>query len=173
MPSSAGSSSRPWPPISSRKCISGRHATARRRTTKLTAVRALVTGGGGFIGSNVAKLLTDQGPSGPLLRNFSNGDPGKVGEADAEGVARGHRDAEFVSRAVRDVDVAFHLAASVGNARSIADPVDDAETNLVGTLKVLEAIRRSDSCRRIVYSSSAGVFGELKHLPIAEDHPID
>lgn len=66
----------------------------------------------------------------------------------------------------------FHLAASVGNTRSIDNPVRDSEVNVIGTLRVLEAAREH-GIARIVFSSSAGIFGELKTLPIAEDHPQD
>jgi UDP-glucose 4-epimerase len=66
----------------------------------------------------------------------------------------------------------FHLAASVGNTRSIEHPIEDSEINALGTLRVLEAAR-AHGVRRIVYSSSAGIFGELKTLPIDELHPID
>ncbi len=137
-------------------------------------MRALVTGGGGFIGSNVASRLLTVGHNVVVLDNFSTGYRVNVESlAGAETVDGDVRDGELVARLVRDADVVFHLAASVGNSRSIADPVDDAEVNLVGTLRLLEGMRRSDTCRRIVYSSSAGIFGQLKHLPIAEDHPLD
>jgi UDP-glucose 4-epimerase len=66
----------------------------------------------------------------------------------------------------------FHLAASVGNKRSIDNPREDADINLSGTIAVLEAARKN-GIGRIVFSSSAGIFGELKTLPIAEDHPQD
>jgi UDP-glucose 4-epimerase len=68
--------------------------------------------------------------------------------------------------------VVFHLAASVGNTRSIDNPVRDSEGNVIGTLNVLEAAR-SRGINRVVASSSAGIFGELTTLPIAEDHPQD
>ncbi|PYT04540.1 MAG: epimerase, partial [Acidobacteria bacterium] len=64
------------------------------------------------------------------------------------------------------------LAASVGNTRSIEHPVDDSEINVIGTLRVLEAAR-SLGVRKVVFSSSAGIFGELKFLPIREDHPVE
>ena len=137
-------------------------------------MRALVTGGGGFIGSNVASRLLTVGHDVVVLDNFSTGYRVNVESlGGAETVDGDVRDGELVARLLRDADVVFHLAASVGNSRSIADPVDDAEVNLVGTLRLLEGMRRSDSCRKIVYSSSAGIFGQLKHLPIAEDHPLD
>jgi nucleoside-diphosphate-sugar epimerase len=68
--------------------------------------------------------------------------------------------------------VVFHLAASVGNKRSIDHPVLDAEINVIGTLLVLEGARKA-GVRKIVASSSAGIFGELKTLPIREDHPVE
>jgi UDP-glucose 4-epimerase len=60
----------------------------------------------------------------------------------------------------------------VGNKRSIDDPISDAETNVLGTLRVLEAAVRHN-VRKIVTSSSAGIFGELRTLPIREDHPVE
>jgi UDP-glucose 4-epimerase len=82
------------------------------------------------------------------------------------------RDEALLARVVPGTEVVFHLAASVGNKRSIEHPLDDAEINLLGTIKVLEAARRA-GVRKIVASSSAGVFGELRTLPIAEDHPLE
>jgi UDP-glucose 4-epimerase len=71
-----------------------------------------------------------------------------------------------------NVEVVLHVAASVGNARSIERPVEDSEINVIGTLRVLEAARQA-GVRKIVHSSSAGIFGELKTLPIREDHPAE
>jgi len=82
------------------------------------------------------------------------------------------RDVELVERVTRDVEVIFHLAASVGNKRSIEHPLADAEINVIGTLRVLEAARRN-GVRKVVFSSSAGIFGELKTIPIREDHPVE
>ncbi len=66
----------------------------------------------------------------------------------------------------------FHLAASVGNTRAIEYPIDDSEINVIGTLRILEAARHH-GVRKVVFSSSAGIFGELKTLPIREDHPVE
>jgi UDP-glucose 4-epimerase len=77
-----------------------------------------------------------------------------------------------VRRAIKGADVVFHLAASVGNKRSIEHPLDDSQINVTGTLNVLEAARHSN-VKKIIYSSSAGIFGELKTLPIREDHPVE
>jgi len=82
------------------------------------------------------------------------------------------RDEQAVAEAANGVEAIFHLAASVGNTRSIEHPIDDAEINVIGTLRVLEAARHQ-GVRKVVISSSAGIFGELKTLPIREDHPIE
>jgi len=66
----------------------------------------------------------------------------------------------------------FHLAASVGNKRAIDNPIRDSEVNVIGTLNVLEAAREH-GVPTVVLSSSASIFGELKTLPICEDHPLD
>jgi UDP-glucose 4-epimerase len=82
------------------------------------------------------------------------------------------RDDVTLTRAVKDIDVIFHLAASVGNTRSIENPIEDADINVIGTIRILEAAR-ANGVRKIIFSSSAGIFGELKTLPIREDHPVD
>jgi UDP-glucose 4-epimerase len=82
------------------------------------------------------------------------------------------RNMDDIEAAVDGCDVIFNLAASVGNKRSIDNPIEDSEINVMGTLKVLEVARRHN-IKKIVHSSSAGIFGELKQLPINEDHPQD
>jgi UDP-glucose 4-epimerase len=136
-------------------------------------MQVLVTGGAGFIGSNLVKELLLEGHSVRVIDNllsgfFENLDP----FPDVEFVNCDIRNAEAVEIAVRGCEVVFHLAASVGNKRSIDLPVDDAEINVIGTLRVLEAARRQ-GVRKVVASSSAGIFGELKTLPISEDHPVE
>jgi UDP-glucose 4-epimerase len=135
--------------------------------------RALVTGGGGFIGSNVARLLLEEGFGVVVLDNFTSGYRSNVEEfGEAEVVEGDVRDPDALAKAIRAADVVFHLAASVGNVRSIEHPIDDSDINVLGTLKVLEAAR-AEGVGKVVYSSSAGIFGELKNLPIREDHPVE
>jgi UDP-glucose 4-epimerase len=135
--------------------------------------RALVTGGAGFIGSNVARLLLEEGFGVVILDNFASGYRSNVDElGEAEVVEGDVRDSAAVAKAIRAADIVFHLAASVGNVRSIEHPIDDSEINVLGTLKVLEAAR-AEGVGKVVYSSSAGIFGELKSLPIREDHPVE
>lgn len=136
-------------------------------------MRALVTGGAGFIGSNVVGLLLEEGHSVVVLDDLSTGYRCNLDSfPQVEFIEGDVRDAETVARVIDGVDVVFHLAASVGNIRSIDNPIQDSEVNVIGTLRVLEAARRA-GMRKIVFSSSAGIFGELKYLPIREDHPLE
>lgn len=134
-------------------------------------MKVLVTGGAGFIGSNIVRRLLDMGHNPVLLDNISSGYRENLiseipfYEAD---VTNG----EKVLQAAQGCNVILHLAASVGNKRSIDAPINDSQINVLGTINVLEAARKH-SINRVVFSSSAGIFGELKTLPIAEDHPQD
>ena len=134
-------------------------------------MRALVTGGAGFIGSNIVALLCRQSFDVRVLDNLSSGYESNL-RPDVEFVQGDVRDQDAVECAVKGCEIVFHLAASVGNSRSLAHPIDDSEINAIGTLRVLEAARHH-GVRRLVYSSSAGIFGELRTLPIAEDHPVE
>ena len=137
-------------------------------------MRALVTGGSGFIGSNVVKLLIDEGYDIRVIDNLSSGyieniseyiDAGKVDFINGD-----ITDAAAVEKVMAGVDVVFHLAASVGRQRSLDNPQLDSQINLIGTVNVLEAMRKCGA-KRIVYSSSAAMFGELVTPTIDENHP--
>ena len=134
-------------------------------------MKILVTGGAGFIGSNIAKHLLELGHAPVVLDDLSSGYrqnliPGvRFVEADV-------RDGDVVAHAAKGCQVILHLAASVGNKRSLDHPLVDAAINILGTLNALESARLN-GIDRVVFSSSAGIFGELKTLPIAENHPQD
>ena len=135
--------------------------------------KALVTGGAGFIGSNVARLLAEDGYDVVVLDNLATGYRENLdGLKDVRVVEADVRDASVMDQVTDGAQVIFHLAASVGNARSIENPLYDSDVNVLGTLRVLEAARRA-RVRKLVCSSSAAIFGELKHLPIREDHPCE
>jgi UDP-glucose 4-epimerase len=135
--------------------------------------RALVTGGAGFIGSNVAGLLAAEGYDVVVLDDLSTGYERNLEGLPSVRFERGDvRDTRLLESLAEGVEVVFHLAASVGNTRSIENPVEDSEVNVIGTLRVLEAARRAGA-RKVVCSSSAAIFGELKRLPIDEDHPAE
>lgn len=125
---------------------------------------ALVTGGAGFIGSNLVDLLLNRGHTVTVLDNLSSGYRDNL-RSQARFVHGDVRDEKAVEEAMSGVDVVFHLAASVGNKRSIDHPIEDSQINVLGTLIVLEACRRH-AIQKLVFSSSAGIFGELKTLPI-------
>jgi len=136
-------------------------------------MRALVTGGAGFIGSNIVKLLYEEGHSVVVLDSLSSGYRKNLDPfPDVEFIQGDIRDHIAVARAIQGAEVVFHLAASVGNMRSIENPIQDSEINVIGTLRILEAARYA-GVRKVVFSSSAGIFGELKQLPIKEDHPVE
>ncbi len=136
-------------------------------------MKTLVTGGAGFIGSNLVKQLLADGNEVIVLDNLLSGYPNNLHPFPEVRFIQGDIcDEIVVTKAMQGVEVVFHLAASVGNKRSIDHPLVDASTNVLGTLTVLEAARYA-GVRKIVASSSAGIFGELKTIPIKEDHPIE
>lgn len=135
-------------------------------------MQALITGGAGFIGSNIARELAQQGWGVRVLDNLLSGYRCNLDGLPVDFREGDIRDPDAVHAAVAGCDVVFHLAASVGNKRSIDDPLDDSSINVMGTLQVLEAARKA-GVRKIVASSSAGIYGELRTMPIHESHPLD
>lgn len=135
--------------------------------------KVLITGGAGFIGSNLAHLLLQEGYKATIFDDFSSGYAANVANIPQLDIVEGDVcDAEHLDAVAAGADIIFHLAASVGNKRSIDHPRRDASVNLLGTLNVLEAAR-VNGVGKVVYSSSAGIFGELRDLPIREDHPVE
>lgn len=136
-------------------------------------MKVIVTGGAGFIGSNLVKALICKGAQVTVIDNLISGYKDNLKPfLDINFVEGDVRDAALLDRIMSGVQVIYHLAASVGNKRSIDNPLLDADINVMGTLQVLEAARRH-KVKKIIVSSSAGIFGELKELPIKETHPID
>ena len=136
-------------------------------------MKALVTGGAGFIGSNLVRQLVADGHDVTVLDSLLSGFRSNLDPFPQVRFIEGDiRDEKVVAEAVKGANVVFHMAASVGNKRSIEHPLIDAGINVMGTLTVLEAARQA-GVRKIVASSSAGIFGELKTLPIKEDHPVE
>ena len=136
-------------------------------------MKILVTGGAGFIGSNMVRRLVRDGHRVTVLDSLLSGLRSNLDPfPQVEFIEGDVRDADAVERAVAGSEVVFHLAASVGTPRSIDFPVDDAEINVIGTIRVLEASRRA-GVRKVVTASSASVYGELMTLPIGEEHPVE
>ncbi len=140
----------------------------------MTARRALVTGGAGFIGSNLADRLLRDGKEVTLLDALSrpqveqnvawlkdrHGDRVRLLTGDV-------RDLRLVRAAVADVDQVFHLAAQVAVTRSVDAPRDDFEVNALGTLNVLEALRERRDPPPLVFTSTNKVYGKLEGVPLA------
>ncbi len=132
----------------------------------------LITGGAGFIGSNIAKRLVRDGESVRVIDNFSTGKKNNIDEIkDKIDVIEGDiRDTESVLKAVKDVDFIIHQAALPSVPRSIKDPVTANDVNVTGTLNLLNAAKNS-KIKRFVYASSSSVYGDTPILPKREDMP--
>ena len=138
-------------------------------------MKAIVVGGSGFIGSNIVKLLLEKNYDVKVIDDLSSGHllniEKYIKNGDVEFVQGDIRDEMVVKNAMKGgADVVFHLAACVGRQKSIDNPQLDSSTNLVGTINVLEGMRKNNISRS-VYSSSAAIFGELMTPTIDESHP--
>jgi len=134
--------------------------------------RVLVTGGGGFIGSNLVRALLEHGDDVRVLDNFSTGSRENLDGLDVEVVEGELRSYERVHNAVRGVELVFHLGAMGSVPRSVQDPLTSTAVNVEGTLNVLLAAR-DESVRRVVFSSSTSVYGSTRQLPTTESTPPD
>lgn len=132
----------------------------------------LVTGGAGFIGSNLAEALLNMGYSVRCLDNLSTGKKENVefleGKANFEFIKGDICDFDSCVEACKDVDYVLHQAALGSVPRSIEFPLIYEENNIKGTLNILEAARLSGTVKRVVYASSSSVYGDSKELPKVE-----
>jgi nucleoside-diphosphate-sugar epimerase len=135
-------------------------------------VRALVTGGAGFIGSNLVHALVERGDDVRVLDNFSTGSRGNLEGLDVDVVEGELRSYERVHAATRGVEVVYHLGALGSVPRSVQDPLTSNAVNVEGTLNVLLAAR-DEGVRRVVFSSSTSVYGTSPELPTTESTPTD
>ena len=125
-------------------------------------MKALVTGGGGFIGSNLVRALVERGDSVRILDNFSTGIRANLTAlaGDVEILEGELRSYERVHAATRGVEVVFHQGALPSVPRSVQDPLTTSAVNVEGTLNVLLAARDED-VRRVVFASSSSVYGKF------------
>jgi len=130
--------------------------------------KVLVTGGAGFIGSNLVRALLERGDDVRVLDNFSTGNRANLAGLDVEVVEGELRSYERVHNAVRGVELVFHLGALGSVPRSVQDPLTSTAVNVEGTLNVLLAAR-DEGVRRVVYSSSSSVYGTRRELPVREE----
>ncbi|MBN2201194.1 NAD-dependent epimerase/dehydratase family protein [bacterium] len=131
--------------------------------------RALVTGGGGFIGSAVVLALLREGATVTVLDDWSSGDRRRLPADGPLTILTGSiLNPAQVADAMADCTVVVHEAASSIDI-ALRDPVLDCDVNVRGTLNVLNAARKSRSVRRVVYASTDAVYGNPRYLPINED----
>ncbi|HJC27954.1 MAG TPA: NAD-dependent epimerase/dehydratase family protein [Candidatus Dietzia intestinipullorum] len=142
-------------------------------------MRALVTGGAGFIGSTLVDRLLSEGHSVTVVDDLSRGRQENLTSAREAGERFEFHRLGLTDPAIADVveraapEVVFHLAAQIDVRKSVEDPVHDAEVNVVGTVRLAEAARRA-GVRRIVFTSSGGsIYGPVTELPVAESRPVD
>jgi UDP-glucose 4-epimerase len=140
-------------------------------------MRTLVTGGAGFIGSNLVDALLERGDEVTVVDNISTGRRENLTgalERGAELVEADIRDAEAIGDLVGRVrpEAIFHLAAQIDVRHSVADPAADAGINVGGTINMLTAAKEH-GVRRFVNTSTGGaIYGEGQILPAPEDHPV-
>jgi UDP-glucose 4-epimerase len=133
-------------------------------------VRVFVTGGAGFIGSQVSRVLLDMEHDVTVYDNLSRGRRELV-PGDAAFVRGDIGDEQALTEALRGHDAVIHLAGYLEVAVSVQKPVEFAVNNVVNSVKLLESMRRAD-VGKIIFSSSATVYGVPKRLPLCEDDPV-
>ena len=140
-------------------------------------MKTLVTGGAGFIGSNLVDALVERGDDVTIIDDLSTGKRDNLDRAlgqDADLIELDIRDAAAVAEAVERVspEVIFHLAAQIDVRKSVADPALDSRVNVEGTINVLSAASAA-GVRRVVNTSTGGaIYGEGQIIPAPEDHPV-
>jgi UDP-glucose 4-epimerase len=142
-------------------------------------MKALVTGGAGFIGSNLVDALLARGDEVTVIDNLSTGRRENLEQGLAAGarlLELDIRDAEAVAAAVAEArpETIFHLAAQIDVRKSLADPAFDAAVNVGGTANMLETARASEVGRFVFVSTGGAIYGEGdgQDLPLGEDAPI-
>ena len=142
-------------------------------------MRCLVTGGAGFIGSNLVDALLARGDAVAVVDDLSTGRMSNLESGlknGAELVEADIRDGEALTRLAQEKqpEAIFHLAAQIDVRRSLADPFFDAGVNVGGTANVLEAARASGTRRVVSISTGGAIYGEGQgqQLPLPEDAPI-
>jgi len=142
----------------------------------------LITGGAGFIGSNLAKRLLKMGHRVIVLDDLSRSNTDSIRECynyspDFYFVKGSITDFNVVDRLMHNADMVFHLAAQVHWEESIDHPIESFQINTIGTLNVLESMRRNlcrkDPIKLMLYSSSSEVYGTAQYVPMDEKHPFN
>ena len=136
-------------------------------------MRALVTGGAGFVGSHLIQALLDRNFGVNCLDDFSTGKLENLATfRDQITLFDGDiRNRDIVQSALNDVDYVFHLAAQISVNHSVRNPLHDASINIDGFISLLNEIKNSEVERTIYVSTGGAIYGELKLLPALESSP--
>lgn len=130
----------------------------------------LVTGGAGFLGSHVTRLLIKAGHSVAVLDNLEAGHKDALPK-DAKLIVGNINDPQKCAQALKGVNAVIHMAGLIIVPQSVKDPIKYTNNNVIGTVKFLESMRKA-SVKKIIFSSSACVYGTPEKLPIKEDAPL-
>ena len=134
----------------------------------------LVTGGAGFIGSNIVRKLLQNGERVRLLDDFSTGKRENIADLNGAEVIEGSLlDDQILKQAVKGAAYILHQAAIPSVPRSVADPVGSSEANVTGTIKLLEAARQEKRIKKFVFAASSSAYGDTEALPKVETMPAD
>src|SRR3954469_11196721 len=136
-------------------------------------MRALVTGGAGFIGSNLVDALLDRGDEVSVVDNLATGRLENIAAARRRGISFHETDITDAERLLRAFsgsrpDIVFHLGAQIDVRKSIEDPAWDAAINVGGTINVLEAARRTGVARVVNTSTGGAIYGDVETIPTPE-----
>lgn len=144
----------------------------------LNGKRVLITGGLGFIGSNLARRLVDAGADITVVDAMLPGYGGNL--FNIEGIAgrirvnfSDIRDVHSMNYLVRDQDIVFHLAGQVDHILSLTNPFPDIDINIKGSAVLMEAVRTNAPRARVVYTGTRGQYGPAVHLPVDENTPMN
>ena len=141
-------------------------------------MKALITGGMGFIGSNLAHKLVSENNEVTIIDSMVPG----LGGNDfnileikdrVKVIKKDIRDEKAINDAVRNKDCIFHLAGQVDHKRSIENPMEDVGLRINGTISLLEACRKNNPRAKIIFSSTRSVYGEVKKIPVNEEMPTN
>lgn len=143
-----------------------------------SAKTVMVTGSAGFVGSHLVEELVDRGYRVKcFVRYTSTNDPGFLNllpvdkRSSIEIIAGDLRDPDAVQKAANGVDTIFHLAALVGIPYSYVHPYEVIDTNVMGTVNVLQAAR-ANNVGRLIHTSTSEIYGTAQYVPIDEGHPV-
>jgi UDP-glucose 4-epimerase len=140
-------------------------------------MNCIVTGGAGFIGSNLVDALVDRGDIVTVVDDLSTGKRSNLEGALERGASLAEvdvRDSDEIAELFESVrpELVFHMAAQIDVRYSVEHPARDATSNVVGTIAVLEAALRSGARRVVNTSTGGGLYGDADLLPTPEDYPI-